>query len=607
MTRQQDGIAVWWVIGIGAALSLLPRGRVARGGIWVLAAFAGLVAWTALALLWTDSDERTLAEIVRVVHYAGIVLLVWLLASATTWRSAAAGLLAAAAAVCAIAVASRLFPEQLPDRIAQAVRTKRLSYPLGYWNAVGAWGAMTVAMALVWSAHARSIAVRAASLAVVPMAAAVIYLSYSRAGLGGTAVALLAALALSVNRWTVASHAAVGALAGAGVIAVIRGQSEIADGTGAAGAAAVVAALAVGALACAITPVVTGALRADRRWRLPRRHAQLATTAVLALCLMAIVTVGRAPLSEAWDDFRETAVAPIPDAQLRDPAVRLSSLEGARYEIWSSAVRALRDEPLRGIGPGTFEFHWNMEGGRLFVRDAHSLYLESAAEVGLLGAGLTIAALLGVVFLAVRATYRHRDPGRAGAAAALTAALIVYLFHAGIDWMWESTAITALALAGGALAAASTTRSRGPTPGWRVRGGLVVLAVCACALALPGLLSTTKLRASRDAFRHGDDPRALELANSAVSRQPWAAEPYVQRALLRWSDGDFDAAARDFDRAREHDPLNWRHPALVARMEADRGRAGPAVRAFREAQALRPASPFLATSGRPKRPRPPPR
>ena len=311
-------MVIWWVIGLGAALGLLPRNRLRQDGLWVLAAFAGLAAWAALGLLWTSSDERTLAEVVRVMHYGGVVLLVLCLISPTTWRPAAAGVFAGAVAVCLLAVASRLFPDQIPDTVAESIGTKRLSYPLGYWNAVGAWGAMTLAMALIWSAHARSLAVRAGSLAAVPLAATVVYLSYSRAGAGGVAVALLAGLALSRNRWTLAAHALVAGTCAAVAIFAIRGRPEIADGTGDAGAIAILAVLVGAALGCALGPLLTRVLDADRRWRVSPGTARVGVGALVAICLLAAVTVGRGPLGDAWDDFRPDR----PDAGRRLAAAR---------------------------------------------------------------------------------------------------------------------------------------------------------------------------------------------------------------------------------------------------------------------------------------------
>ena len=121
-----------------------------------------LALWTALSLGWTDSDERTLAELARVVHLGGLALLALSLLDRRTWRAAAAGLALAGVIVCGAAVASRLAPDAFPvDEIKRGgFRSDRLNYPFWYWNAVAAWGAMALAMALAWSAHARSLLVR---------------------------------------------------------------------------------------------------------------------------------------------------------------------------------------------------------------------------------------------------------------------------------------------------------------------------------------------------------------------------------------------------------------------------------------------------------------
>jgi O-antigen ligase len=597
VARQENTLVVWLVVGLGVLVGLVPRSRPPRGGVWALLALALLVAWTALSFLWTSSDERTLAELVRVLQYSGVVLLVWFVVSPSTWRPVAAGLSAAAIAVCGLALASRLAPGHFPDEIADAFDTKRLSYPLGYWNAVSAWGAMSVALALVWSAHARTLGTRAASLAATPLAVLVVYLTYSRAGAGGIGIALLAALILSVNRWTVALHAAVAGACSACVVLVTRKLPEIADGRGVEGAPRVLLALTGGAIVCALAVLLTRYLNSDG-WRLGVRVARASTVVISVVLVVGFAVFGRGPVSDAWDDFRSTNVAPTPESEVADRAIRLGSLRGDRYEVWSSAVRGLRDEPLHGLGAGTFEYHWNAEGGSLFIRDAHSLYLEQAAELGLPGLMITLAVLLALGALGVSARVRLRDPSHAGAAAAMCAAFAVYLFHAGVDWMWESTAVSVLAFAVIAVATGAAQRGR-PAFGWRPRVGLAMLSLCVFVLALPGLLSIADVRASREAFREGDLAAALEEADSAVSRQPWAASSYVQRALVRWADGDFAAAAKDFAKAREREPLDWRHPLQLARLEADRGRPRASLAAFREAQRLRPGSPFTAPSPRP--------
>jgi hypothetical protein len=72
VVRQEETIVVWWVLGLGWASGALPRFRRPRGSRLPLFALAGLVLWTALSLSWSGSDARTLAELVRVLHYAGL-------------------------------------------------------------------------------------------------------------------------------------------------------------------------------------------------------------------------------------------------------------------------------------------------------------------------------------------------------------------------------------------------------------------------------------------------------------------------------------------------------------------------------------------------------
>src|SRR4051812_50123792 len=69
--RQQTALVVWWVIAAGFAFGVLPRGRPDRGLIIAGAALAGLILWTLLSLTWTESSERTWAEISRLIGYAG--------------------------------------------------------------------------------------------------------------------------------------------------------------------------------------------------------------------------------------------------------------------------------------------------------------------------------------------------------------------------------------------------------------------------------------------------------------------------------------------------------------------------------------------------------
>src|SRR5207245_1196215 len=87
-----------------------------------------------------------------------------------------------------------------------------------------------------------------------------------------------------------------------------------------------------------------------------------------------------------------------------------------------------------------------------FVSDAHSLYLETLAELGIVGA-LLLAALYATATtgLVREARAAPGDPALAAAAAA-AAVLAAFAIHAGVDWDWEMPAVTLPALIMAAVA-----------------------------------------------------------------------------------------------------------------------------------------------------------
>jgi hypothetical protein len=413
------------------------------------------------------------------------------------------------------------------------------------------------------------------------------YLTYSRAGVIGAAIAFVLAVALSRHRWAVLAHALVAAAAAGFVILEIRAHEPIAEATGTEGRGAVLAALLVGALVCAGAAAATRTFGVDRRLRLSPAAARAGLAGLAVVVLVGLVVASPA-LSNAWDDFKE----PPPASRSDDPAERLQSAGGIRYQIWDSALDAFAENPFNGMGSGTFEFWWSRTGGGESLRDAHSLYLEQLAELGLPGLLLALLALGGLVAVGLR---QHVGLGRsraAGAQAAALAALVVFAFHAGVDWMWENTAVAALAVLCGGVATTAGGVRRWTLP-FLQRLPLVALAVGALVIQWPGLVATSKLRESQEAYRAGDPRHAAELADEAVDAAPWASSPYAQRGLVAESRGQLGRALRDLERARDREPTNWRHPLLIARVEAQRGRTRDALAAFREAKRLRRESAFL--------------
>jgi hypothetical protein len=590
VVRQEAALVLWWLLALGAAVGVLPRTRPAAGGAVALGALALLGCWTALSLGWSSSAERTTTEVARVAAHLGVLVLVSIVLDRATWRVAVAGATAAAAGVCAYALGSRLHPGFLgsDDAIAGFVGGRRLSLPLNYWNAVGAWAGMTTALCLAWSAHARSAVVRGLALAAVPLSVVVSYLTYSRASLGGTVVGLLVLLLVSRNRWALAANGAVGSLAAVAVVLTVRGTPAIENGSGSTGAGKILlvlvaASLLAGGLAAALQRVGI-----DER-RLTPTAARRVLVVVTLIAVVAGGVAGAALGPRAWRSFTKTRAT----VATSDPAARLTNLNGTRHLVWRSALGAFADHPLKGTGAGTFEFTWDRDArGAEEVKDAHSLYLEAMAELGLPGLLLVLALLGGAIAAVVRA-FRRLDPlVDRGALAGASGAAAAFFFGAGVDWLWESTAVTVLALVliGSVIAA-------GGAPAAPVRWPLRTLAVAAClvlcALQLPGLVATSEVRRSGKAVRGGDIAAGLEHASNAIDAEPWAATPYIQRALVEERDGKYDAARGDLVLARSRESSNWRISLLLARIDADRGAAAAAVADYRRARALRPLGRFF--------------
>jgi hypothetical protein len=545
-----------------------------------------LGAWTFASLSWTDSDERTLAEVCRIVGYLGLLVLVVSALDRRTWRAAGAGLAAGALLVAVLAISSRLAPGLFPSDPVRELSNARLNYPFDYWNAVGAWGAMAVAAGLAWSISGARPAVRAVFLAAIPAVGLSIYLSYSRAAIAGLVVGLLCVVALSRRRALAAIHLVAAGTATGGAVLVTRGEPAIARGVSASGAGTVILVLVAGGALCAAVALL-GWRFGIERWRVPRLPARIAAAVALVCVLVAGLAAGPSLASRAWDSFRDSGAQP---AASSDPAQRLGSLHGSRYSVWSAALDTYRANSSRGTGAGTFEFTWNRAGrSSEFVRDAHSIYIEPLAELGWPGALFTAVFLLAVVVVSLRALARAQRPNTQGAGVALVAVLAVFLVQAGVDWMWETTAVAAMGLGGAAVLWARLGKA-GPPLRLPVVGRVAAVAVCLgmCLLLLPGTVSSSLVRQSQESAEDDDLRGAAAQAADAVAVAPWAATPRLQRGLVAEAAGDLGAARADMLDAAEREPENWRLPLLLARVEAELGRPSAALREFRRARRLRP-------------------
>ena len=168
---------VWWAAIVGLALGILPRARVPARAIVACCALGGLALYGALSMTWGNDDGEAFTDVLRITSYLGLVLLVVLVSPRGSARVWLTGLAIGIAGLAAWALLSRFEPS-LPggdENIATFLpdASGRLSYPIGYWNALAACMAAG-AVLLAWlGAHAYSRAGRAlavGALAIVGLA-----------------------------------------------------------------------------------------------------------------------------------------------------------------------------------------------------------------------------------------------------------------------------------------------------------------------------------------------------------------------------------------------------------------------------------------------------
>ena len=250
-----------------------------------------------------------------------------------------------------------------------------------------------------------------------------------------------------------------------------------------------------------------------------------------------------------------------------------------------------------GHGAGSYEAWWAEHGSlAMFIRDAHSLYLEVLAELGVLGFLLLVAAFsAGLVTSMIR--LRRLPNEEARDLAAPTAAFVAFGAAAAIDWMWELTVVSAVAFACLALMVGPLPGSVGRERRLTLRPAIVVAGLTAawflvCMQAIP-YLSELRIRASQQAAARGDGVAALDAAESARAIQPWAASPWLQVALVREELGDLRAAESTIARARDQDSSDWRLWLVTARLQTKLGDVAAARASLRRAKGLNPRSPLF--------------
>ena len=455
-------------------------------------------------------------------------------------------------------------------------------------------------------------------------------LSYSRGGLLALAIGLAFWFAVVPLRLRAAAALIAAALAAAPVVAwafardalsvelvPLAARSDAGHDLG-----ALLLVLSAVLLACGLAVNFLAAQRppSPRARRLAGRGL-LAGLAVVPVAMVIAFAASPGGLSGQVSDGWNKLTDPAASTPGNTPD-RLTATSSVRARYWTEAWNIYKSSKLVGAGAGSYVVaRSRYRTDRLVVRHAHGYAVQTLADLGLIGLGLSLLAGVAWVAAAMRSTgLRPRDrglpfdPERIGLLT-LATVVIVFAAHSLIDWTWyvPGTAVVGLLCAGWVagrpgmrerLAAAGATVAPRVQPGrpWRERLrrprpssiaalGVIVAALAMSWAALQPVFGVRAEEAARDKLELGDFGAAAREARTAGDRNPLSLEPIWLLAFIADARGDTRAAERNLERAAISQPANTEAWRRLGRYRLSvLGDAEGAVEAFRAAYFLDPAA-----------------
>ena len=433
-------IALLLLAGVAlVATPPLPRrlaARVALGGLSLLTLLAGLSAF------WAPSKGPALDDAQRLLLYlAATIAATAVLRPRALVRAVEPALAFGLLVVIGYGLSGRCLPG-IVHMTHGATSANRLDQPLTYWNAEGALAAMGLTLcARLAGDSARGAATRMAAAAAIGPLAAGLYLTFSRGALAAVAVGVVSLAFLASDRSQIRALALGGAIGAVALLAaaLLPGVRTVEGGLQTREAGGLELLGVLHALAAVAALVQRRVVRAERGEGVELGQRPIPRRAVVAGAVL-VLAAGGAGFALASGEKG----APTKGATAR----RFQSIESNRYAYWGVAFRTFADHPLAGSGSGSFRFEWLRHRDIAEpVHDAHSLYFETAAELGLAGLLALTLFLGGVVACAL--AVRRREPSLA---VGLPSLIGVWALACALDWHWEMPAVTLPALlAAGAL------------------------------------------------------------------------------------------------------------------------------------------------------------
>ena len=326
------------------------------------------------------------------------------------------------------------------------------------------------------------------------------------------------------------------------------------------------AAWAAGLLALVATAIV---LR-PARWRTPLLRAGVIALAVL-LCIWLL---GRAADSGTTNAVASRA-ATLADAH--DASVH------GHFLFWIAALEIFHDHPIVGTGPNTFGAIYASYQRELnyYARDAHSLYLQTASDMGIVGLSALIVLLVWAGRAWLRMLRRARDDGEYTLVAGVGLGLLAFLIHNAVDmdWSFPANPVTAFALAG-VLGRVGIDQQRSDTtqpvgPRQRVVTVTVLLVVLVAVLCWG--LGNREFQRGQQFLKARDWDAAAAAYSSAERWSPLDGHYLIAEGIarVRMTPPDRARAAVAMRRAIALEPMNPPHRLALARVLATAPEAGP--------------------------------
>jgi hypothetical protein len=413
-----DMTTVEVVLSIGsglivAAVAVLGPAREHAYGGWAVALLLAFAALTALSVVWSVQPDDSFKDAGRMLAYCGVFAAAVALARAVPahWPAVLGGVVLAASIVCLYALLTKVFPASLDAGDVYA----RLRAPYSYWNAIGLTAAMG-AIGCMWLGARRTGHALLSALAYPAMGLMLLtlMLAYSRGALVALVLGLVLWFCIVPLRLRGAAILISAAVCAGGVVAWDFSRHALSSDNVAL-AQRTSAGHQLGVLIAAMLVLLSMIGLAFGFWTGRNAPSIVSRRRVgtLLLSLLAVVVLACAgALAASHRGFTGTIShtlhsvtdphAPVPS---NGPG-RLTAVGSVRARYWNEALKVWQAHPVLGAGAegyATARLRYRTE--TLDVRHAHGYIVQTMADLGLVGLGLTLALLLVWMAAAGRSTH----------------------------------------------------------------------------------------------------------------------------------------------------------------------------------------------------------